>query len=442
MAARRITIVLSTFGVCLILAAAASAAPPVGAPAANAKKTSAPQAKAQSPKSATTAQQAGASKPATSPISRTVARPAPITPEPRHVPLLIRKLGDRSYATREAATRALVQIGVPGKDELINALKDPDAEIRYRAKLVLSEVLQLDWRNRLEAFVADTKGEREHQLPGWDRYRKMVGDNITARRLFADMQRQEPGLLEASEVSAKFAGDAVASRCQQIQDARRMPGRSTDRQIPLGAIATLLFVSSDEGVPITTQTAASLTNFCYEPDFGKSIAGGDPTPIKKILGDWISRGFGKDSTAMHQTMMLALKFNIPEGIVPALGILKDGGANPHMRQYAILVVGRFGGPEHIAQLEPLLSDAAVCIQQQITANKGFAIETQIRDVALAVMVHLAKQKLPDFGFTRAQGNATVLYNTASLGFATPEDRDAALSKWRAWREQQALVPKR
>ena len=123
-------------------------------------------------------------------------------------------------------------------------------------------------------------------------------------------------------------------------------------------------------------------------------------------------------------------------------ILKDGGTAPHMRQYAVLVVGRFGGPEHIAQLEPLLEDSAVCAQQQMTANKVVTIvETQIRDVVLAVMVHLSDQKLPDFGFARAQANAMVLYNTASLGFAKAEDREAALRKWQAFRAQQAQARK-
>jgi len=427
--ARIFSIGLSMFAVAQLLATVTVAAPPAGgAPPANTAK--------KSPGNNAT------------PVSATASQKSPragsIKPEPKHIPILVRKLGDKSYATREAATRALSQIGVPTKAALLEALKDPDAEIRYRAKLVLAEVLEADWRNRLEDFVADTKGVREHDLPGWERYRKTVGDGVNARRLFADMQRLEPGLLEASEMGAEYTGDAIVSRCQQIQDARRQPGRSADRVIPMGSIAALLFVSSQEDVPVTTQAVANLTNFCYEQDFRKAVTGADvaTSPMKKLLADWVSRSFDGDSTSTYQTMMLALQFNMREAIAPALVILKDGGTAPHMRQYAVLVVGRFGGPEHIALLEPLLEDSAVCAQQQMTANKVVTIvETQIRDVVLAVMVHLSNQKLPDFGFARAQANAMVLYNTASLGFAKSEDREAALRKWQAFRAQQPQARK-
>lgn len=433
MPARTIGIVL-TLAVAFHMAAFVVAAPPAGvtpstAPkSAPAKKESAPAKKEMAPAQA----------------SQTTPRAGSIKPEPKHIPILVRKLGDKSYATREAATRALTQIGVPAKAALLEALKDPDAEIRYRAKLVLADVLEADWRARLEDFVADTKHVREHDLPGWERFRKTVGDNTAARRLFADMQRHEPGILEASEMGGEYTGNAVASRCQQIQDARRQPGRSVDRVIPTGSIAALLFVSSKDDVPISTQAVSNLTNFCYEQEFRKMVSGGETatSPMKKLLAGWISRSFDGDVTSTYQTMMLALQLNMREAISPASLILKDGGAAAHMRQYAILVVGRFGGPEHIAQLEPLLEDSAVCAQQQMTANKVVTIvETQIRDVALAVMVHLSNQKLADFGFARAQANAMVLYNTASLGFAKAEDREAALRKWQAFRLQQAQARK-
>jgi hypothetical protein len=121
-----------------------------------------------------------------------------------------------------------------------------------------------------------------------------------------------------------------------------------------------------------------------------------------------------------------------------------------MRQYALLVVGKFGGPADIDRLESLLIDSAVCAQQQLAAPaaevakndqskaspaKSEIVETQIRDVALAVMIHITGQKLADFGFTRAQPNPTILFNTASLGFANTDEREAALAKWQAWRDE-------
>jgi hypothetical protein len=372
--------------------------------------------------------------------------------DPQDIAALVSKLGDASYRVRESATRALVRIGVPAKVELLKALESSDAEVRYRARLVLSDVLELDFKQRLEAFIEDARGIREHDLPGWQRFRQDVGDGPVARRLFADIERSEPALMEAADLGAQHAAAAFESRCQQIQESMRVPGRQAERQVPVGTVAALLFVGAEGKVPISMQSAMCVTNFCYQQPFRNAIAGGDNAPLlKKLVGGWVRRDFANDSTAAYQTMMLALQFNVREGVEPALAMLKDGGGNPHMRQYALLVVGKFGGPEDIDRLDTQLNDQAICAQQQITvpmdtakpdpanpkAPKNEVIETQIRDVALAVMIHLSGQKLADYGFQRAQPNATILFNTATLGFADQGQRDAALARWRTWRAGQA-----
>jgi hypothetical protein len=364
---------------------------------------------------------------------------------------LVRHLGDRSYRAREGATRALTKIGVPAKTELLKALADPDAEIRYRARLVLGDVLELDFKQRLDAFIEDVRGTHDHDLPGWQRFREIVGDDPAARQLFAEIERHESVLMEAAELGGDHAGSAIETRCQQIQESLRIPGRQAERQVPLGTVAALLFVGAENKVPLSMQSAMCVTNFCYQQPFRSAITGGDSSPgLKKLVGRWVQRDFGSDSTAAYQTMMLALTFNVREGVEPALAMLKDGGGNPHMRQYALLVVGKFGGPADIDRLESLLIDSAVCAQQQLAAPaaevakndqskaspaKSEIVETQIRDVALAVMIHITGQKLADFGFTRAQPNPTILFNTASLGFANTDEREAALAKWQAWRDE-------
>jgi hypothetical protein len=394
------------------------------------------------------------SRPAT---ARAPSEPAVINQQvpidPQQVAELVGRLGDSSYRVREGATRALTKVGVPAKAELLKAIVAPDAEVRYRARLVLSEVLDVDFKQRLNAFIEDARGECEHDLPGWSRFRTQQGDGAAARRLFAEMQRNEPLLMEASELGSLHASTAFDARCQQIQESLRVPGRQAERQVPLGTVAALLFVGADGNVPVSMQSAMCVTNFCYQQPFRHSIDSGDTMPVlKRLVGGWVRRDFANDSTAAYQTMMLALQFNVREGVEPALTMLKDGSGNPHMRQYALLVVGKFGGPDDINRLEPLLADEAICAQQQIAAPateaakndpahpqppKHEIVETQIRDVALAVMLHLSGQKLADYGFSRAQPNSTILFNTASLGFTGAPQRDAAIAKWRQSRTAQS-----
>jgi hypothetical protein len=102
-------------------------------------------------------------------------------------------------------------------------------------------------------------------------------------------------------------------------------------------------------------------------------------------------------------------------------------AKPHTRQYAVLVVAKFGANLHLPLLEPLLADDSPLAVRQVN---GRQVTTQLCDVALAGLVHLSGQELKAFGFNRVQINPPFLYSISTLGFEEPERRAAALKKWR------------
>jgi hypothetical protein len=61
----------------------------------------------------------------------------------------------------------------------------------------------------------------------------------------------------------------------------------------------------------------------------------------------------------------------------------------------------------------------------------------VRDVALAMLVHLTGQKHADYDFTfsRAPGYS-LMFSAPFLGFTTPEERDRAFKKWSEWKARQ------
>src|SRR4051812_24706224 len=71
---------------------------------------------------------------------RTQERPAPATAE--EIEGLVRALGADAWADREAATHRLVEIGRPAHAAVKAALASDDAEVRYRARLVLRSSLR------------------------------------------------------------------------------------------------------------------------------------------------------------------------------------------------------------------------------------------------------------------------------------------------------------
>ena len=112
-------------------------------------------------------------------------------------------------------------------------------------------------------------------------------------------------------------------------------------------------------------------------------------------------------------------------------MLEKPGASSNMRQFAVLTVAKLGDASHFPLLESLLNDHAVCAQQRIDQ---ISYQTQVRDVALAAMVHIAGQDPRRFGFPRIMPHKDYLITTDSLGFANDKERQAALDKWTKYRE--------
>ena len=71
---------------------------------------------------------------------------------------LVQHLGDPSFQVREGAQKKLASLGLAPEAALLEALKDPDLEIRWRAGRILDRARVKAFEARLEAFIADADG--------------------------------------------------------------------------------------------------------------------------------------------------------------------------------------------------------------------------------------------------------------------------------------------
>jgi hypothetical protein len=347
------------------------------------------------------------------------------------IELLIRQLGDPSFAVRQRATRQLMELGVAARDALAQAADDADAEVRVRARSVLGAVADADFRARLEAFSSDYDGSRKRSLPGWEQFASQFGGGRVARQAFVEMQRAEPQLLEAFAKGNKAVNEAVQLRCQTLsQQAMQNPREAL---LPIGTIASMLLVGSSEGVVIDEQVGSQLfTWMLYQQAFQKNAASGPWAPmLKKLLGRWVIKD--TNATATVQNLMFAASYELkPEALQLATRVLGNENNHSNVRQYAILIVGRFGGKEHLTLIDKLLHDTTSCGTFHM-GNPPQQVDLQIRDIALAVAVHLSGQSLRDYNFLLAQPNPTTLFQVNTLVFQDPAKRDEALKKWAVWR---------
>ena len=143
---------------------------------------------------------------------------------------LVRQLGDDSYQVRQQAVQQLSDLGLKAQDALMAGLKDSDPQVRRQCRWILSDVMEGEFQQRVQAFLADTEDKQPHRIPGWERYPR--SDRQRRRRPQA-VRRDAQGRAEPDRVAggrsrggrrgahaapaATHAGDAVA-RSQGPQD--------------------------------------------------------------------------------------------------------------------------------------------------------------------------------------------------------------------------------
>jgi hypothetical protein len=349
------------------------------------------------------------------------------TASPEQIATLVHDLGSDQFAIREKASRELVDLGIVTRDALLRAATDADAEVRIRARAILSKVRESDFENRLEAFSADYDGSHHLTLPAWDQFSAQFGASRLSRQLFVEMQRAEPDLLESLAKGAKPASDALAERAQTIFDGQR------ESLMTLGTLASLLFVGSTEGVTVDEQACANLFPYLVHATYQRS----GKLPIwpgvtKKLVARWIT----KDATpaTLHTNLVFASQLEMkPEALSLATRVLTIP-SETNSRQVAILTVGRFGDRSHRVLLDKMLDDATVCAVVPIE-QPPHQFELQIRDLALAIALLLTEQDLREYGFLSTQPFGASIVQIGTLAFADAAAREAALKKYAAWRAQ-------
>jgi hypothetical protein len=346
---------------------------------------------------------------------------------------LVEQLGADDFFSREQAARELAELGRFALEALQAGAKSGDREVRYSSLRLLSSMREADLQRRLTAFAAGRDDELDEPLPMWDVYRGIVGDSAEARRLFVDMQTHEPELLSLLAENPRRAGEFLADRVQQIPLEMRVNPTQV-QEIPLGTVAALLLAAGDGGVGVPARGSGPIYSFCYQRGVQSALAGGaHEAEVRKLLGRWIARG---EDSLVYPGMVLATQHELKEGLIPARRILRQGGHQPYLVQHAVATIARLGDAGDVPLLEPLLADATHLTHRNVgEANRP--VDVQVRDVALAAVVHLSGREFGEFGLKHIQPNPQTVFTPNSACFETDAERTAALQKWRELRESGA-----
>jgi hypothetical protein len=363
---------------------------------------------------------------------------------------LVRQLSSVTFRDRERAQRELAAMGRLARPVLADAAQtDPDPEVRFRCARLLPKATADDLKARTDAFLADAEGKFEHDLPGWKRFREIAGADQPARDLFVALLKSAPNgeLLAALDRPIEEAGRAVADRRNQMysqiyqRQLRVFDPASPPPSPTLTDIAALLVAETvvpSKNVPRAGQFGFSVSaaNFVQQPASLAAVASDTAehaAAYRRVLGRWFDTR--TDVTDLSHYALVSAAHSLPtvKETTPLMRrAAQTDGVQPHIKAQAMLHLVQRHDKEELAVLKSQLTNDGLISQQRLGLD--VTLRCQVRDVALALSVHLSGQDVRDYGFEFVNGfNAgQVTTNYYGYGFTTDEKRDAAFRKWREW----------
>src|SRR5690606_36106430 len=143
-------------------------------------------------------------------------------------------------------------------------------------------------------------------------------------------------------------------------------------------IVALLSVAGVRHAQVSDDTHPRLFHFCHQVEFQTAIEAGPRREIlRKMLGTLVREA---DSMwSLYYVLDLAMKYDLQEGLPQALSVVNNRNSQPHIRQLAILAIGKLGNESHAAVLENVFDDAS---RTGNTSVNDRVYHQQVRDLAL------------------------------------------------------------
>ena len=369
---------------------------------------------------------------------------APENQVEQRVEKLIEMLGSDVFEERRSASRQLQMIGSAAIPQLKTGATTDDPEISRRCQQVLDRLYSEEHRRMLAAFQLDPDSAPGSQLPGWAELKKLCGDTDQSRTLMVRMHEREHDLLAIwSSGKIQALSQEFTRRCVDVQQKYRGSGR---REVKIETLATLLFVSTtprlpagSHGIKVPEQTANLLNSLLYYNNVRSELQSGKfQNELRRLIAGWVQLDTG--SASRYQKLLLAMRYNLPEGLIPAQDMI-DGRVTGLQLQYALLAIGKLGTERELPLVLKSLNNGSVLSQS--VSNGKITYKCEVRDVALAIALHLTKQDAEKYDFARLRKNSVYLYSPNSAGFASQEARNQAFSLWdRFVRERRTDPPQK
>jgi hypothetical protein len=361
---------------------------------------------------------------------------------------LTRQLGSRSFAERQAAEKALTNMGARAAAAVRAGTRDAELEVTRRCAAIWPRL----WQTESARPDADQLAGYTHPL--WGRFRKIAGDDGSSRKLFAevvaDLRRFEK--LEAVDAEPVKAADAYAAELKQRVEALNQGWREAEAAAGFrtGLIrprsgyptqvefATLLFLGTFPSTAAVTLRGTGDRRDSISHSMVFALGQAQTPPLRRLFAAWLEAR--TDQGAIQIGFSQTVRSPISEVLPAARKHAGSAELASGTRALAMLVIGRLGGAEDLPLLKRAFTDARVWHTNKWSSGTGKdrPIEVQVADTAIGCALWIYGQRAADFDFPIAEmlrNHPDTLGQHSMLGFFDNDTRQAAHKKAVAWLDE-------
>ncbi len=370
---------------------------------------------------------------------------------------LVEQLGSDKFDDREAAEKKLVALGAAALPAVTAGKSSTDPEVARRCATIAQSIRKTIRAELVKRFDPAKTDDYDH--PVWKHYKAVAGDTPASRKLFAELIADPARLQvldEADDDPQKAAEHYAAEviRAGTVDLANWNGGNNPPSKLVDMTLCLVLgtYDATGKQAPALVGTRATGERFAFlNAEFyrqgleRKSGAENDlAVPLRRLYAAWLDRR--TDPRVLEIGFDRAITWQVDGALPTARRLLADANAAPSVRMNALTFIGKYGTPDDDSAVNKLADDTTVFHSVVVY---GVTCQTQVRDLAVAVRLKLAKQDPERFGFRTYTGHPfdwaqqPVTVNCAyPWGFPTDDARDTAHKKANEFLDKQAKKPGR
>lgn len=333
---------------------------------------------------------------------------------------LVQQLNSDSYHTRYAASRQLINASIQAhendhgaQEALQRGLAHRSLEVRLGCQEILCAVKQNKTDRQISRMLNSRVDARELQVPGWNRISPIVGDDMAARRIFVALNQSHP-----LKIALLYDDASVAQARKELakMDPYRISQADTEQWMALLLLETVY--ASEHPQNLTSRSCMSLSS----PHLGpKAQTRDSQIVLKRLVDQWIVAQQNRCPT--RERLIISMRYGCHDRTEQICSqVFGDVMAPPATQVMAMLCASAINLSNLETHLRSRLNDQRTAHVWQLIASRKTKIRTQVRDVALALLLHEHEIDPRTVGFSELQADPVLVFRDHSLGFASDTDR--------------------